>query len=675
MPIFRHAPVFVLLILVSVVSGFAATGAVTAGWLWLWLGAGVWLAIGKPICSSSGLPGLMLAFLLWISTSVWWSHSPYSSWYAVLIFSAIPISFIAWHLTPDPDVVWKHLRKAFIAGVWIVSLWGIYQVFFLGLSRALGPVADPNVYACILNLAWFPLLAAFFGLDASKSDNPRVRQMILGVSLLLVGLAFFAAASRGATLAWLLLMPLSLWAFRHQPNFRNKTFVILVLVLASYFIVAAVAHSHLVDRASADYLAQDASVSLRLLIWRTTLDMFALHPWLGTGLGTWSGIYPAFRQAEDNGTAGYYAHNDYLQIAQEGGLVTFVLFVLILCYFVWLLFRAVSSTKERPIQVENVGLMLGVMAACLHASVNFIFYLVYINIIVGIYAARVWQSSCVSRRFVLAGPKAISPVILRLVILFVFSFPLSQIVLHAASETFLNGHSRLLSIVRKQFPQLTPYEIARFVAAVRPQEYIAQRYIVDSAAQTLNEVDPDDTLLKQTLLAETLERYDELRQSAPDSAEIGATEANFLLRHRNLMAGNSAILRARSVARTSLSRDPRHVDSIIVLAETYFLEERQLAGYEVLSEGISRMIFVKDRLILQAELLKHQVDSIVMLEDIQGKLRKIKVACKIGDCMENLALEKELQARLAVLARSVVPGANTVIEKSLRPLLEQHGDE
>jgi len=105
MTIYRRSGIFSLIIIAGVVSSFSITGDVAVACLWLWLGSAVWLTLGKTVWSKGALPNLMLAFLIWISASVWWSHFPYSSWYSVLIFSATPLSFIAWQLTPHPDEV------------------------------------------------------------------------------------------------------------------------------------------------------------------------------------------------------------------------------------------------------------------------------------------------------------------------------------------------------------------------------------------------------------------------------------------------------------------------------------------------------------------------------------------------------------------------------------------
>jgi O-antigen ligase len=664
-----HHRLFILslLIIIILLASFTVTGPATAGIVWLWAGLSAWYALEKPLWPKGKLPLLMLIFLLWITTSIWWSQFPYSSWNTVLIFSALPISFIAWQLTPNPDEVWVKLKTAFVAGTWIVSLMGIYQAAFLGLPRAFGPVTDPNVYACLLNLIWFPLLSAFFKASTNPTENSNFTRIILGISLLLVSLAFFAASSRGATLSWLLLMPLAFFAFKDLYGFRQNAVIALSIVLLSYLVITTITQINLTDRTSLQFLENDASVSVRLVIWHSTIDMFLTHPWIGTGLGTWGDFYPAYRQALDNSTAGYYAHNDYLQIAQEGGIVTVALFISIFFFLASLTFNTISSAKRQSIKIENIGLMLGVMAAYMHAAVNFIFYLIYINIIVGIYAARVWQSNNASQYTTFGLTKAVSTPLQRTLLIFALAIPTCQIALHEASEILLNGTNRSLSVLRKKFPKLTPYEIALFIAAIRPDEYIAQRYIADSAAKALDEINPKNTPLQREILLETIAKYDELRKRTANSPEIAATEANLILAHNQLVPNSTHW--ARSLANSALASNPRHVESIIALANSYFMENDIAHGYEVLSNGISTMIFLKDRLILQAEVLKHQTPQIEILNGIEEQLKNIKFACKIGQCVNNQVNEINQETQLRKFAASIFPTSNPVVNNSLNSLI------
>lgn len=664
---FFRVSVFASLILGSLLSAFGLTAAITAAWLWLWLAAGAWQALDKHVWPKGGLPGVMLVFFLWVTASVWWSLSPYTSWYTSLVLGALPMSFLAWQLTPNRERVWSFLRKSFVAGVWLVSLWGLYQVLLVGAPRATGPVADPNVYACLLNLAWFPLLGALYERTAEEQARKPVVRCVIWVSLLVVCSAFFAASSRGATLAWLLVMPLALWAFRYQPHFRKKTLLVSGLVLFGYLVIAAI-QGQVADRAGIDYLRQDASVGTRFVMWKTTAEMTLHQPWLGTGLGSWGEIYPAFRSAADYNTAGYFVHNDYLQIAQEGGLATIAIFAALCVLVMRFTFQAVFTREMKAVTPESVGLMLGVAAAFMHATVNFIFYLVFLNIIIGLYLGRAWQTAFQLQCTRIAFCTSVGLPVRRLFVVFVAIIPLAQIGLHETAEAFLNGNNHLSRSLRVRLADFSPYGIARTIAAIRPQEYIAQRYLLETAVEMLGDIDPRDVLLRKGILEDALGRYEVLRQNAKDYADLSADEARLLLTYRTLLPGDSAILKARSVLNKALDTNPRHVASLIALAESYRLEGEPGNSQRILAAGISKMIFVRDRLILQAELLKYYVTQEDLLLASQKRLRDLKFACKVYECGENQVKEKEERARLSVIARSVPSFSDPVVANALESL-------
>ncbi len=64
---------------------------------------------------------------------------------------------------------------------------------------------------------------------------------------------------------------------------------------------------------------ENASVSHRLLAWRTTASIVADHPFLGTGLGTFRDVFPAYRPATLPNPY-HHAHNDYLNLASDLGI-------------------------------------------------------------------------------------------------------------------------------------------------------------------------------------------------------------------------------------------------------------------------------------------------------------------------------------------------------------------
>lgn len=108
---------------------------------------------------------------------------------------------------------------------------------------------------------------------------------------------------------------------------------------------------------------------LRPATWRNTLKMIRAHPLVGVGLGAYPRIYPYY----DDST-GYFsvgaAHNDYLQVLADLGLVGGALGFL----FLLSLFRAVRRTLSLPIPLERsaaLGCAVGSIGLAVHSFVDF----------------------------------------------------------------------------------------------------------------------------------------------------------------------------------------------------------------------------------------------------------------------------------------------------------------
>ena len=82
---------------------------------------------------------------------------------------------------------------------------------------------------------------------------------------------------------------------------------------------------------------------LRPYIWKDTLTLIKDFPVSGTGLGTYSYIFPKYRTFADTYRFLRYAHNDYLQFVSEMGVVAIVF---IAGFFVWYV-RKVRKCLER----------------------------------------------------------------------------------------------------------------------------------------------------------------------------------------------------------------------------------------------------------------------------------------------------------------------------------------
>jgi O-antigen ligase len=114
--------------------------------------------------------------------------------------------------------------------------------------------------------------------------------------------------------------------------------------------------------------SRDPSLSMRIDIWRGTLRMIQDHPWTGTGLGTYRSVYASYERpgewmiTED-------AHNDYLQLGAESGLIgaAFAVWGLV-AFGLFVLRPALSRSGGRP---TTVAAAASVLAVLVHSVIDF----------------------------------------------------------------------------------------------------------------------------------------------------------------------------------------------------------------------------------------------------------------------------------------------------------------
>jgi len=153
----------------------------------------------------------------------------------------------------------------------------------------------------------------------------------------LVGLTFpvlFLTWARGSVLAFLaemLVLAFMLWHWAPAVLSALMAGVGFLLVSPSVKVWAATMPSMLHQLTEPE----------RLMYWQAALNMVRAHPIIGVGVNTFVKAYSHYRIASDHFTGiGPYAHNQYLQLAAELGLVG-------LSVFLWLLIRVFRTAVWR----------------------------------------------------------------------------------------------------------------------------------------------------------------------------------------------------------------------------------------------------------------------------------------------------------------------------------------
>lgn len=643
----KASGVSALLVIAAAAAGFYFGGIALTGLLLCAFGLAVtWPKLGQGLPVWRGmLPWLMLAWLLWLALSIWWSSLPFISWFYFWAFAGMPIVFLAWQWLAEPDRVWAVVRLGMLAGAATLALWGIAQgVYWHGAIRLRGPLLDPNAYAATMNLFWFALCAQWW--QGSEKAWRGVRPVLYLAVIFLITVSLFGAASRGATLAWLLLLPVMVWRVWGSPAFLRRLALLAGVALTGYLVAGVLVDYQLASAAHEAASGGSESVNLRLYMWETTLEMLKGHPWLGTGLGTWGSYYPAYRGTRDLTTAGYFAHNDYLQIAQEGGLVTLLLFLAVIAGLGGLAWRAITL-RARPESLELHGLMLGVLAVSMHAAVNFVFYYAFVNVIIGLYAGRTWQVLGAGAEPVLRT-SWLSRSSRRAMVAFFALLASGQLFLHGMAE-LLNCDHPVITALQRLEPRINEYEVARAIHAVRPAEPIPLNVMLASMRQTLADAEPFGPELERGVLQEVLEAYEQARHQWPTEPRYAAEQAKLLLERHGLMPAGDAINLAENIALAGLKADPRHAESTVALAEAQFLRGDKPQALNILAQAAPHAFRMRDRRLLEVAYVRMLVAprEIKALADMDARLRKIQPNDDLGYIRDaNMAFYDQVGASL-----------------------------
>src|SRR5438445_1750524 len=112
----------------------------------------------------------------------------------------------------------------------------------------------------------------------------------------------------------------------------------------------------------------------RISIWRDTLGLIRHHPLLGTGLGSFSTVYPSVQTVFLHLLV-EHAHCDYLEVASELGLPGAIL---VFGSIFWVLARTGGQYKKAEESFDKavpLGCIGGVAAILVHSFADFNLYI------------------------------------------------------------------------------------------------------------------------------------------------------------------------------------------------------------------------------------------------------------------------------------------------------------
>ncbi len=314
-------------------------------------------------------------------------------------------------LSASPRAQRALLGAALISGALQASV-GIWQAFLRGSGpehfrlpglpfyRAYGTFQQPNPFAGMMGL----IAPVALGLAVGLLRTPRrsVRERLIGLGALgLGGLALLAIAaswSRGAWLGAAIAGGTLLWMLPSRKRWRIIALATPMLLGAFWWTMGEIPapirarlagvteELQIADVRGAEVNEANFAIIERLAHWQAAVEMVRAHPWLGVGFGNYAAAYPGYALIRWPNPLGH-AHNIYLNMAAETGLVGLLLYLVLwmaIGFQTWQAWRRSSGWRR--------GLAAGLMGAWAHLHIHQFFdnlYVANLPLLIALYGAWV----------------------------------------------------------------------------------------------------------------------------------------------------------------------------------------------------------------------------------------------------------------------------------------------
>ncbi len=260
----------------------------------------------------------------------------------------------------------------------LIGIDGIYQHFTLKefirnrlaafTNRISASFITPNDFACYLVTVIPFTLSIFF-----IKFRFKLFRFFIAALFMLLFTCLILTVSRGA---WIAFMALALFMSIWLIPLRIVFLFLVPCIIGSLTFFPSIVK----ERLNNFFVFLDNSGIDRKMIWQAAWKMFISKPWLGLGLGTFMFNFEKFV------VKGYpygppYAHNCYLQMAAEIGIIGLASFLSILGLFFYNGIKKINSGQKTFFWYVLLGSLAAVLGYCVHMGVDTFLYSVDLGLL------------------------------------------------------------------------------------------------------------------------------------------------------------------------------------------------------------------------------------------------------------------------------------------------------
>jgi O-antigen ligase len=278
---------------------------------------------------------LVLLFFLWNFVSVFWSFDASGTRQRITTYSQIfLLVLVYWEMFQKPQQL-RMGAQAYVLGSYVLvggTLYnyvnGIVAVAYEGRYSAPGVNAVDMALMLIMGMP----MALYLVLTAGHRVLSRILQL---ANLAYLPLAMYAVLLTGSRTSLLAAIPFVLYVAL-TPLIRPRHRVLIFVGLAALLValIPFIPQTLISRLGTLGSSIAGEDIGGRVALWREAISILAIHPLLGTGGGTLDGII------------GSAAHNTYVSIATETGMVGFTLFLAILVVVLFETWRAPVKNRS-----------------------------------------------------------------------------------------------------------------------------------------------------------------------------------------------------------------------------------------------------------------------------------------------------------------------------------------
>ena len=336
------------------------------------------------------LPGLALIAVLMVSMlraqDIESSLEEVIKWAELLAVYVVTVGLLRatrWRWWVVGGLLVAAMAEAGVGLVQTVAQIGPPHFLFAGLlMRAHGTFGQPNPFAGYLVL-FFPIAFALWAFGDLEARLPWIRSFVALVVIVL-GSALLASLSRGGLLgmagAVLLVLLLGSRVTRRLTLAGGAAVLALAIVaglalpgqVTEPALDAALAAVNVRTVASTPATPENWSVLERLSQWHAGLRMFQDNYLTGIGVGNYDAYYPEVALPFWQQPLGH-AHNLYLNIAAETGLLGLGAYLVLALATVYVGRRALRNRHDRAVRALAVGILGSLTAYSIHNLFDMLF--------------------------------------------------------------------------------------------------------------------------------------------------------------------------------------------------------------------------------------------------------------------------------------------------------------